>query len=77
MRRARPIPVATVPLLVWDDVHRIEQLMAERAALIDRMARLPRQSHRHVLLAARLRALTAEILAAELTLGRDIILRRL
>lgn len=70
-RAAAPRPPAeAVPLLMWDELKKVEDLRAERAALIRRMAAYPPFSHRHVRLEAQLNELTARVIAAELELAR-------
>ena len=69
-------PIETVPLLVWDELHQVEQLRAERQALITRIAQYPRFSHRRVRLEAQLAELTHRIIQAELAIGRNLMQRQ-
>ncbi|PZU89091.1 MAG: hypothetical protein DI527_16285 [Chelatococcus sp.] len=62
---------AIIPLFAWQDLLAIEQMERERAALIARMAVLPPNSHRRVVLAARLQDLTHRQLAARVDLRRS------
>lgn len=57
------------PLLSWPEQRVIADIERRRRDLINRIARLPRFSHRRIELEARLRALTAEGLGLETTLG--------
>ncbi len=68
--------IESVPLLVWDELHQVEQLRAERQALITRISQYPRFSHRHVRLEAQLAELTHRIIQAELAIGRNILPRK-
>lgn len=61
---------AIVPLFAWQDLLAIDAMERERAALISRMASLPRNSHRRIVLAARLAELTHRQLAAQIDLRR-------
>lgn len=67
MPRPAPVP-ALVPLLIWQDVHALEEMERERRDLISRMQTLPRCSHRRIVLAARLRELTHRIISAQVDL---------
>lgn len=62
-RAAHPAP-AVIPLLAWRELAAINAMAAERAALKERIAALPRNSHRRIILQARLEELTATWLAA-------------
>lgn len=66
-RRQAP---ADAPLFVWPEQAAIGAVELRRRALITRIARLPRFSHRRIELEARLRLLTAEGLCLEQKLGK-------
>ena len=51
---------AALPLLTWPEDATLARLATERDALIERIERLPRMSHKRVELTARLRQLTAD-----------------
>lgn len=61
---------AIVPLFAWQELVAIDEMARERAAIIARMERLPRNSHRRIVLAARLTELTHRQLAAQVDLRR-------
>ena len=56
---------ADAPLFVWPERVAIDAVEQRRRELIDRIAALPRLSHRRVVLEARLRDITAEGLGLE------------
>lgn len=58
-------PAAALPLLSWPEQVEIAALAQERGALSGRIEKLPRFSHRRVVLNARLRELTERQLRLE------------
>ncbi len=65
-------PLNGMPLFGWPDQREIDVLQNRRDQLAERIARLPRFSHRRIELEARLRALTEEqlIISNRITRGR-------
>ena len=58
-------PDAGLPLLTWPEQTEAAVLAEERAALVSRIAKLPRFSHRRVILSAKLAELTERQLRLE------------
>lgn len=58
-------PAPTMPLFTWPEQVEIAALTEQREQIVERMAKLPRFSHRRVVLAARLRELTERQLLLE------------
>lgn len=68
-RAAHSVP-AVVSLFAWPDLVALAEMERERQALIARIATLPRNSHRRIVLAARLQDITHRSLAAQVDLRR-------
>lgn len=58
-------PSQELPLFTWPEQVEITALAERRAEIVARMEKLPRYSHRRVVLAARLRELTERQLRLE------------
>lgn len=67
---SRAVVPTIVPLFAWQDLLAIDAMERERLAIIARMERLPRNSHRRIVLAARLSEITHRQLAAQVDLRR-------
>jgi hypothetical protein len=68
--------IRTVPLLMWEELQDADALRGERARLAAALRRCPPYARRRVRLEMRLAEVTARLLATELELSRDQILRR-
>lgn len=63
-------PMTGMPLFGWPDQREIDVLQSRRDELANRIAKLPRFSHRRIELEARLRALTEEQLVISNRISR-------
>ncbi|WP_048646586.1 hypothetical protein [Nitratireductor soli] len=66
MPRRREPESLVLPLLTWPQARLIERMEAERAALAERIAQLPRHAHYRLALETRLRDLTAHQMMLEI-----------
>lgn len=66
----------TAPLLLWEGPLDAQALRQERARLQEALTRCRPYAQRRVTLELRLAEITARLIAAELELSRDVILRR-
>jgi len=62
--------MGAAPLFDWPVMKELRRLRTERDALIERIAELPRNSHRRIALQERLKTLTAQILTLEIEHAR-------
>lgn len=74
-RAARPA-LSAVPLLMWEATVDAAALRQERARLAAALSRCRPYARRRVRLELCLAAVTARLIATELELSRDVILRR-